>query len=89
MDHYDNYAEIFDNLRRINTIFVDFCVDIWLYISLNYFKLKVVNKEVGSSTMPHKVNQSTLKTQKEISCYNNLLNFFCRKGCQYLDYKET
>ena len=56
IDHYDNYAEIFDNLHRINTIFIDFCQDIWTYISHNYFKLKINKEEVGSSTMPHKVN---------------------------------
>ena len=80
VDHYDNYAEIFDNLRRINTIFIDFCVDIWLYISLNYFKLKVVNKEVGSSTMPHKVNPINFENAEgNFLLANNLLNFFSQK----------
>ena len=49
-------AEIFDTYARINTIFIDFARDIWSYISLGYFKQKVVAGEVGSSTMPHKVN---------------------------------
>ena len=56
IDHYDNLAAIFDNLRRINTILVDMCRDIWTYISMEYFKQKVNKNEVGSSAMPHKVN---------------------------------
>lgn len=56
IDHYDNLASIFDCLRRINTILVDLCRDIWTYISMEYFQQKVVGKEVGSSAMPHKVN---------------------------------
>ena len=45
-----------DNLKRISIILIDLCRDIWSYISKGYFKLKVINNEVGSSTMPHKVN---------------------------------
>jgi len=56
IDHYDNLAAIFDNLRRINTILIDLCRDIWTYISMEYFKQKVNAGEVGSSAMPHKVN---------------------------------
>jgi len=54
--HYDNYGAIFDTLKRINTILIDMNRDIWTYISLNYFKQKIKKGEVGSSTMPHKVN---------------------------------
>ncbi|NQU86353.1 MAG: adenylosuccinate lyase [Mariniphaga sp.] len=54
--HYDNYGAIFDALKRINTILIDFNRDIWAYISMNYFKQKIKKGEVGSSTMPHKVN---------------------------------
>ena len=54
--HYDNYAAIFDALRRINNIILDLDRDIWIYISMNYFKQKIKKGEVGSSTMPHKVN---------------------------------
>ena len=50
VDHYDNYAEIFD-IHRINTIFIDFNQDIWSYISRHFFTLKIVKEEVGS-TMP-------------------------------------
>lgn len=56
IEHYDNLAAIFDNMRRINTILIDLCRDIWTYISMEYFKQKVNKNEVGSSAMPHKVN---------------------------------
>ena len=56
IEPHDYMAEIFDTYARINTIFIDFARDIWSYISLGYFKQKVVAGEVGSSTMPHKVN---------------------------------
>lgn len=56
IENYDNLAAYFDNLRRINTILIDFCRDIWLYISMEYFKQKIKEGEVGSSAMPHKVN---------------------------------
>ena len=56
IDHYDNLAAIFDCLRRQNTILTDLCRDIWTYISMEYFRQKVVKGEVGSSAMPHKVN---------------------------------
>jgi adenylosuccinate lyase len=49
-------AELFDAQARFNTILLDFCRDVWSYISLGYFKQKTVEGEVGSSTMPHKVN---------------------------------
>ena len=56
IDNYDNLAAIFDGLRRINTILIDFCRDIWSYISMDYFSQAIVANEVGSSAMPHKVN---------------------------------
>jgi adenylosuccinate lyase len=56
IDHYDSLASLFDNLKRINTILIDFCRDIWQYISMEYFKQKTKDNEVGSSAMPHKVN---------------------------------
>lgn len=56
IDHYDQMASLFQNLSRINTILIDLCRDIWMYISINYFSQKVNKDEVGSSTMPHKVN---------------------------------
>lgn len=56
IDHYDTLSEVFDVHRRINVIWIDFARDIWTYISMDYFKQKVVQGEVGSSAMPHKVN---------------------------------
>jgi adenylosuccinate lyase len=56
IDHYDNLSALFDNLKRINVILLDFCKDIWQYISMEYFSQKSVDNEVGSSAMPHKVN---------------------------------
>ncbi len=56
IEHYDNLAALFDNLRRINTILMDLARDIWTYISMEYFRQKVKAGEVGSSAMPHKVN---------------------------------
>lgn len=56
IEHYDNLAAIFDAFRRFNTILMDLCRDIWTYISMEYFRQRVINGEVGSSAMPHKVN---------------------------------
>ncbi|MDD3266440.1 MAG: adenylosuccinate lyase [Burkholderiales bacterium] len=56
IEPHDYQAEIYDTSRRINTILIDLCRDIWAYISISYFKQKVKAGEVGSSTMPHKVN---------------------------------
>ena len=56
IEHYDNLAAHFDAIKRINNILIDFCRDIWTYISLDYFKQKTKKGEVGSSAMPHKVN---------------------------------
>jgi len=56
IEHYDHLAAIFDNLKRINTILIDFNRDIWIYISMDYFKQKIKKGEIGSSAMPHKVN---------------------------------
>jgi adenylosuccinate lyase len=56
VEHYDNFAAHCDNLKRINTILIDLTRDFWTYISMNYFKQKIVAGEIGSSAMPHKVN---------------------------------
>ncbi len=56
IDSYDHLATILQTLKRINTILLDFCRDVWSYISINYFSQKAKQGEVGSSTMPHKVN---------------------------------
>jgi len=56
IEHYDNLAAYFDGMKRINTILVDLCRDMWTYISMNYFRQKTKAGEIGSSAMPHKVN---------------------------------
>jgi len=56
IEHYDNMSAIFDAIKRINTILIDLCRDVWMYVSMEYFKQKIVAGEVGSSAMPHKVN---------------------------------
>jgi adenylosuccinate lyase len=56
IEPHDYIAEMFDTIRRFNTVLIDFCRDTWSYISIGYFRQKTVAGEVGSSTMPHKVN---------------------------------
>jgi adenylosuccinate lyase len=56
IEHYDNLAASFQAISRINTILLDLCRDMWTYISMDYFKQKIKEGEIGSSTMPHKVN---------------------------------
>ena len=56
IEHYDHVAALFDLMKRINTILIDFNRDIWTYISMDYFKQRIKAGEVGSSAMPHKVN---------------------------------
>ncbi len=56
IEHYDHMAAFFDALKRINTIIIDLNKDIWTYVSMDYFKQKIKEGEVGSSAMPHKVN---------------------------------
>lgn len=56
IEHYDHLAALFDCLKRIDTILIDFSRDIWQYVSMNYFKQKIKEGEIGSSAMPHKVN---------------------------------
>lgn len=56
IEHYDNMAAHFDSMKRINTILLDFCRDMWTYISMDYFKQRTKKGEIGSSAMPHKVN---------------------------------
>ncbi|MFA5792869.1 MAG: adenylosuccinate lyase [Candidatus Gracilibacteria bacterium] len=80
IDPHDYMAEIFDNIRRINVILIDFSRDVWTYISLGYFKQKVVKGEVGSSTMPHKVNPIDFENAEgNFGLANALLNHFSEK----------
>ena len=80
IDHYDNYSVILDNLKRINVILIDLCQDIWLYISRNILTQKIVKDEVGSSTMPHKVNPIDFENAEgNLHLANSLLELFSRK----------
>jgi adenylosuccinate lyase len=56
IEHYDNFAAAFDAIKRTNTILIDLCRDMWTYVSMDYFKQKTKEGEIGSSAMPHKVN---------------------------------
>ncbi len=80
IEHYDSFASLCDNLKRINTILIDFNQDIWLYISQDYFKQKVKSNEVGSSAMPHKVNPIDFENAEgNLGIANSILNFFSSK----------
>ena len=80
IDHYDNLAAIFDCLRRQNTVLIDLCRDIWTYISMEYFRQKVVKGEVGSSAMPHKVNPIDFENAEgNLGMANAVLTFLSMK----------
>ena len=80
IEHYDGLAAIFDNIKRINTILVDLSVDAWLYISMDYFKQKTVDNEVGSSAMPHKVNPIDFENAEgNLGIANALFEYLSRK----------
>ncbi len=80
IEHYDGLAAILDNIRRINVILQDLCQDIWLYISMDYFKQKVKAGEVGSSAMPHKVNPIDFENAEgNVGLANALLEYMSRK----------
>lgn len=80
IEHYDNLAAIFDCLRRINTILIDLCRDIWTYISMEYFRQRVVMGEVGSSAMPHKVNPIDFENAEgNLGMANAVLTFLSMK----------
>ncbi len=80
IEPHDYMAEIFDNLRRINIILMDFSRDCWSYISMGYFTQKIVKGEVGSSTMPHKVNPIDFENAEgNLGLANALLTHFSEK----------
>lgn len=80
IEPHDYQAEIYDNLRRINTILIDLSRDIWSYISINYFKQKVKAGEVGSSTMPHKVNPIDFENAEgNLGLANSILGHLAEK----------
>jgi adenylosuccinate lyase len=80
IEHYDGLAAIFDNLRRANVVLIDLCRDLWAYISLDYFRLRIVRDEVGSSAMPHKVNPIDFENAEgNLGLANALFDFLSNK----------
>jgi adenylosuccinate lyase len=80
IEPHDYMAEIFMNLMRINTILIDFNRDMWGYIALNYFQLKNIGNEVGSSTMPHKINPIDFENSEgNLGLANALLDHLANK----------
>ena len=80
VEPHDYMAEYFHALARINTVLVDLCRDVWGYIALDYFRLKTVSGEVGSSTMPHKVNPIDFENAEgNLGAANALLGFLAEK----------
>ncbi len=78
--HYDHIAAICQNVGRINTIFIDLARDIWTYISMDYFKQRVIANEVGSSAMPHKVNPIDFENAEgNLGMSNAILGFLAEK----------
>ena len=80
IEHYDNLAALFDNLKRINNIIIDFNKDMWLYISMDYFKQKIKKDEIGSSAMPHKVNPIDFENSEgNLGMANSIFNHLSSK----------
>ena len=80
IDHYDQLAAIFDCLRRMDVILMDFAKDVWQYISMDFFKQKIVAGEIGSSAMPHKVNPIDFENAEgNFGVANALLDHFSNK----------
>ncbi|HXB06179.1 MAG TPA: adenylosuccinate lyase [Puia sp.] len=80
IEHYDNLAAHFDAIKRINTILIDLCRDIWTYVSMDYFKQKVKKDEIGSSAMPHKVNPIDFENAEgNLGVANALFEHFAAK----------
>ena len=80
IEHYDLLAAHFDAIKRINTILMDLCRDIWTYISMDYFKQTIRKNEVGSSAMPHKVNPIDFENAEgNLGIANALLEHFSAK----------
>jgi adenylosuccinate lyase len=73
IEHYDNLAALFDNLRRINVILLDLARDMWYYISMEYFRQKIKKGEIGSSAMPHKVNPIDFENSEGNLGYTNAI----------------
>ena len=80
IEHYDYLAAHFDAIKRINNILIDLCRDMWMYISMEYFKQKIKEGEIGSSAMPHKVNPIDFENAEgNLGVANALLEHFSSK----------
>ena len=80
IDDYDNLARLFDSIKRTNNILLDFSKDIWSYISFDYFKQKLLKNEIGSSTMPHKINPIDFENAEgNLGLGNAMLNHLSSK----------
>jgi len=80
ISNYDNLAAQFDAMKRINSILIDFCRDVWTYVSMEYFKQRIKEGEVGSSAMPHKVNPIDFENAEgNLAIANALLEFLAAK----------
>ena len=80
IEHYDSFAALCDNLKRINSIFIDLNRDLWQYISMDYFKQKINPNEVGSSAMPHKVNPIDFENSEgNLGIANAIFEFLASK----------
>ena len=80
IEHYDNLSALMNNISRINTILIDFSRDIWIYVSMDYFKQKIKKGEVGSSAMPHKVNPIDFENAEgNLGMANAIFDFLSRK----------
>ena len=80
IEHYDSFASLCDTLKRINTIIIDLNRDLWHYISMDYFKQKIKEDEVGSSAMPHKVNPIDFENSEgNLGIANALFEFLAAK----------
>ncbi len=80
ISNYDHMAAQFDGMKRINTILIDFCRDIWTYVSMEYFKQKIKAGEVGSSAMPHKVNPIDFENAEgNLGMANAIFEFLANK----------
>lgn len=80
IEHYDDFASLCDAFKRLNNILIDLCRDVWAYISMDYFKQKIVAGEVGSSAMPHKVNPIDFENAEgNLGIANALFEHFAAK----------
>ena len=80
IESHDGIAELFDAIQRWNSVLLDFDRDVWMYVSMGYFKQRTIKGEIGSSTMPHKVNPIDFEnTEGNLGLANAVMGFMARK----------